>query len=93
MAFGCLPNDQTDDQLRIQTHVAYAEFLLRTADVSGMSEAQKTDENRRWIYFMNIGREAHFREMTITTMSENLASLIAKGLFVLLDIWSRKLRD
>ncbi len=42
MAFGTLPNDQTDDQRRIRTHVAYAEFLLRTADVSGMSEEQKT---------------------------------------------------
>ncbi|HTF04437.1 MAG TPA: hypothetical protein VK826_10440, partial [Bacteroidia bacterium] len=41
MKFGEAPNDQTNDQVRIAAHLQYAEYLLRTADVSAMPVAQR----------------------------------------------------
>jgi hypothetical protein len=41
MKFGESPNDQTNDQVRINTHLEYAEYLLRTADVSDLPVVQR----------------------------------------------------
>lgn len=45
MKYGVLPNDQTNDHDRIQTHLAYAEFLMRTTDVSHLSPEENTKRN------------------------------------------------
>ena len=37
MAFGKMPDQFSDDQVRIRTHLAYAEFLLRKRNVSHLS--------------------------------------------------------
>jgi hypothetical protein len=41
MKFGEVPNEQTNDQVRISAHLQYAEYLLRTADVSALPTAQR----------------------------------------------------
>lgn len=38
MAFGKMPDQFSDDQVRIRTHLAYAEFLLRIRNASHLSE-------------------------------------------------------
>lgn len=38
--YGYAPNENTPDQLRIATHLEYAEFMLRSKDVSSMSQEQ-----------------------------------------------------
>lgn len=45
MKFGVAPTDATDDHLRILTHLQYAEFVLRSKDVSQLSDAQITKRN------------------------------------------------
>lgn len=40
LKYGTLPNDCTPDQLRIAAHLEYAEFVLRSKDVNGMSPEQ-----------------------------------------------------
>ena len=43
--FGYEPDEKTDNQLRIKTHLAYAENLLREKKVDNLSEAQQTKRN------------------------------------------------
>lgn len=40
--FGCAPDETTDENLRIKTHLAYVENLLRETDVSHLTSTQKT---------------------------------------------------
>ena len=40
-AFGRAPDASTDENLRVSTHLAYAEQLLRDKDVSGLSDVRK----------------------------------------------------
>lgn len=40
LKFGVAPNQSTSDEVRIATHLEYAEFVLRSKDVSAMSAAQ-----------------------------------------------------
>jgi hypothetical protein len=40
LKYGEAPNDFTPDQIRIATHLEYAEYVLRSKDVSGMSAEQ-----------------------------------------------------
>lgn len=39
--FGCLPDKNTDETVRIQTHLEYVEQLLRNKDVSGLPIAER----------------------------------------------------
>jgi len=45
LKYGKAPNETTSDQVRIATHLEYAEFVLRSKDVSGMSEEQVSKRN------------------------------------------------
>lgn len=55
--FGFLPSDATNNELRVQAHLAYAENLLRSRSVEGLTEQQK--KNRATVldhlrdYWMN----------------------------------------
>jgi hypothetical protein len=45
--FGFQPDQHTDNQLRVQTHLSYAEYILRDRSVEGLSEQQK--KNREMV--------------------------------------------
>lgn len=47
VAFHLLPNEETDEVLRLQTHLRYVENLLANKDVAHLTETQKT--NRAFI--------------------------------------------
>jgi hypothetical protein len=42
-AFGTLPDAATNEQMRIQTHLSYAEQLLRLATVAGLTTSQQVN--------------------------------------------------
>ena len=44
-AFGYIPDATTDNELRIKTHLAYAEWVLRQKDVSNLSMPQQYQRN------------------------------------------------
>jgi hypothetical protein len=48
--FGHLPGKNTDENLRIKTHLEYVEHLLRNKDVSNLSEQLKNKRN----YLLNL---------------------------------------
>jgi hypothetical protein len=41
--FGVQPDNTTDEQLRIQTHLSYAEYILRAASVDGLTKDQQAN--------------------------------------------------
>ena len=41
-AFGVQPDKTTDEQLRIQTHLSYAEYILRMVSPAGLTKDQQT---------------------------------------------------
>ncbi|HYF29879.1 MAG TPA: hypothetical protein VD993_02060 [Chitinophagaceae bacterium] len=45
--FNALPAENTDERLRIQTHLSYVEYLLRNASVSHLTEQQR--QNRQQV--------------------------------------------
>jgi hypothetical protein len=44
--YGELPGENTDENLRISTHLQYVEKILRNADLSKLTEAQKTNRSK-----------------------------------------------
>ncbi len=86
--FGKLPDDETDVNLRIQTHLTYVEELLRSRDVSTLTTEQKRnrldilDKLHAYSKAGIFPQNADYRDQTRPCFIDNNGNICAVGYLI-----------